>query len=176
MMADERSFRRLLSSSERGELGFLPATLSAVVAALIVTALIAIITDERIARPTAEGFLQGYYEQAVPVAERDHAWNMLAVSLQENPKRHPEGRKTYDDWFDRWQRVQVEQVASVTGEPNKFEANLTYISKETGRASLRHKTEFQLFCPWWIKKNPFRNCEPEDIKIEDNFVRETIDS
>jgi hypothetical protein len=28
----------------------------------------------------------------------------------------------------------------------------------------------------WIKKNPFRNCEPEDIKIEDNFVRETSDS
>jgi hypothetical protein len=175
MMPDERSFRRMLSSSERGELGFWPTTLSAVVATLIVTALIAI-TDERIARPTAEGFLQGYYQQAVPAAERDHAWNMLAVRLQENPNRHPEGRKTYDDWFDQWQRVQVEHVVSVAGEPNKFEANLTYISKKTGHASLRHKTEFQLFCPLWIKKNPFHNCEPEDIKIEDNFVRETSDN
>jgi hypothetical protein len=134
MMPDERSFRRMLSSSERGELGFWPTTLSAVVATLIVTALIAI-TDERIARPTAEGFLQGYYEQAVPAAERDHAWNMLAVSLQENPKRHPEGRKTYDDWFGQWQRVQVEQVVSVAGEPNRFEANLTYIEGDRPRFS-----------------------------------------
>jgi hypothetical protein len=141
----------------------------AVVAALIVTALI---TDERIARPTAERFLRGYYEQAVRAADRDHAWNMLTVGFQQNPEKHPEGRKTYDEWFDRWQTVQVEHVDSVVGEPNKFEANLTYISR-TGSRSLLHKTHIQLVCSWWIRRLPFRNCRPEDIKIEDSVLKGT---
>lgn len=169
-MPNERSSGRMISASQRGELGFWPATLSAVVAALIVTALI---TEERIARPTAERFLEGYYEQAVRAADRDYAWNMLTVSFQENPKKLREGRKTYDDFYNQWRRAQVDQVDSVAGEPNKFEASVTFIWRETGRPTPVHKVHFQLVCPWWIRKIPFRNCKPEDIKIEDTVLKGT---
>ena len=179
MLANERSSGRMISSSERGELGFWPAVLSTVVAALIVTAGGALVTDERIERPTAERFLRGYYRQAVSAADRDHAWNMLTVGFQENDDKLREGdlvgREAYDISFNKWREVQVDQVDSVAGEPNKFEANLIYISKKTGRPTPVHKVHFQLVCSWWIKKIPLRNCKPEDIKIEDSVLKGTSD-
>jgi hypothetical protein len=138
-----------------------------------------LVTDERIERPTAERFLQRYYEQAVPAADRRHAWDMLTVGFQENDEKLREGnltgRDAYDAFFNKWRKVEIGQVDSVAGEPNKFEAYVTYIWKETGRRTPPHRMHYQLFCPSWIKKIPFRNCKPEDIKLEDSVQKEIID-
>jgi hypothetical protein len=91
MLANERSSGRRISSSERGELGFWPTVLSTVVATLILTAAGALVTDERIARPTAERFLREYYRQAVPAADRDHAWDMLTEDFQGNDDKLRDG-------------------------------------------------------------------------------------
>jgi hypothetical protein len=179
MMANERS-GRMINSSERGELGFWQTALNGVIVALIGAALvggIALLTNERIERPTAERFLREYYEKAVPAADRDHAWNMLTVSFQENEDKLREGslrgREAYDVFFGRLREVQVGHVDKVSGEPDWFETNLTYISK-TGRRSIE-KTHFKLVCSWFIKKNPFRNCKPENIQIQDSVVKESGD-
>jgi len=171
MIANERFFR-MINSSERGELGFWQAVLSGVIVALIVAAVIAgiaLFTNERIERPTAEHFLREYYEQAVPAADRDHAWNMLTVSFQENEDKLREGslrgREAYDAFFSKLREVEVGHVDMVSGEPDWFEANLTYILR-TGQHSIE-KTRFKLVCSWLIKKNPFRNCKPENIQIRD---------
>jgi hypothetical protein len=162
MMADDRS-GRMINSSERGELGFWKTVISGVIVTLIVAAVVAV-TNEGIERPTAERFLREYYKDAVPAADRDRAWNMLSVSFQENEDKLREGRKTYDAFFSQWRDVQVSHVKTVSGESDWFEADVTYISS-TGHA--KEKTRFKLVCSLWIKKNPFRNCKPEDIKIKD---------
>jgi hypothetical protein len=69
----------------------------------------------------------------------------------------------------------VDQVDSVAGEPNKFEANVTYIWRRTGRPTPVHKVHFQLVCSWWVKRIPLRDCKPEDIKIEDTVLKGTSD-
>jgi hypothetical protein len=167
MMGNERS-GRMINSSERGELGFWKTILSGIIVALIVAAVvagIALLTNEKIERPTAERFLRRYYEQAVRAPDRDDAWNMLTVSFQENEDKLREGRETYDAFFSKLREVQVGHVETVSGEPDSFEANLTYILR-TGGHSIE-KTRFKLVCSWRIKKNPFRNCKPENIRIQD---------
>jgi hypothetical protein len=114
-------------------------------------------------RNSPENLIAQYYQE---INSRDYqsAWNKLPITLQNNLNVHPEGYKSFVDFFDRFDRIRVNYLGVVdeTESSAEVKADLT---------CMRNGNTAPLFLRFYLKKDEaYRSWKIDKVKLDPHRI------
>ncbi len=117
------------------------------------------------------------YYNCINEGHFEKAWNMLPANLQNNKKIHPDGYRSFRDWFEQLAPITVTDIQFVDQQSNQATIDLSYQSSVGGKTTsttLRYLLERSDFEPQWaiqsVKVAPSRAVEALDPEVNSSKV------